>query len=98
VTRRLSFSPRATTDLNDIWDYTEEHWGREQAHEYVALLVARCRALLTGRAVAKPIELANGTFLRVRSGSHAAFLIDSADGLRLVRVLHLKQDVEAELG
>ena len=97
MTKRLSFSPRATADLNEIWDYTEERWGREQAYAYVSRLVADCRSVLAGDKLPRTIEHKSGTLLRVRSGAHAAFLTEAPDGLRVVRVIHLKRNVDAEL-
>jgi len=97
VTKRLSFSRRATADLNEIWDYTEERWGREQAYAYVSSLVADCRAVLAGDKPGQTYEHISGALVRIRSGAHAAFLNQAPDGLRVVRVIHLKRDVVAEL-
>jgi toxin ParE1/3/4 len=83
--------------LNEIWDYTEQHWGREQAYSYVSRLVADCRSVLAGDKPPQTFEHRSGTLLRVRSGTHAAFLSQAPDGLRVVRVIHLKRDVQAEL-
>jgi toxin ParE1/3/4 len=35
---RLILSPRAQSDLDDIWEYTIEHWGIRQAEIYIRLV------------------------------------------------------------
>src|SRR4051812_31231728 len=95
--KRLSFSRRATADLDQIWNYTERHWGRQQAELYASEIAGRCRALIEGRIVPREISLNNGRFLRLRSGSHLIFLSEMPDQLRVVRILHERQDVETEL-
>jgi toxin ParE1/3/4 len=34
MTGRYVLSPRAQTDLGDIWDYTADRWGLDQAETY----------------------------------------------------------------
>lgn len=33
--RGFALSPAAQTDLDEIWDYTAERWGQEQAARYI---------------------------------------------------------------
>jgi toxin ParE1/3/4 len=35
---RYVLSPRAQADLSDIWDYTAERWGVDQAEAYIRLI------------------------------------------------------------
>jgi toxin ParE1/3/4 len=97
VRKRLSFSRRATADLDNIWDYGELHWGREQADRYASEMTARCNAIVEGSLVTQEIMLKNGRFLRMRSGSHFILLRELPDRLQVVRVLHERQDFEAAL-
>lgn len=34
----VALSPRAQRDLDEIWNYTEAHWGTEQAETYTRQL------------------------------------------------------------
>ena len=98
VRKRLSFARRATADLDEIWDYSEQKWGREQAVRYTGEIAARCGELVDGTIVPQEIKLKSGCFLRMRSGSHFIFLRDMPGELRVVRVLHERRDFEAALG
>jgi toxin ParE1/3/4 len=98
VRKRLSFARRATADLDEIWDYSEQKWGREQAIQYAAEIAARCEGLVDGTIVPQVITLRSGRFLRIRSGSHLIFLRDMPNELRVVRILHERRDAEAALG
>ena len=35
MSAKLKLSPRARRDLGEIWDYTEERWGADQAELYI---------------------------------------------------------------
>jgi toxin ParE1/3/4 len=98
VRKRLSFARQATVDLDEVWDYSEEKWGRDQADRYTTDIAKRCDDLADGKIVPQEIRLKSGRFLRIRSGSHFIFLRDMPDELRVVRVLHERRDVKAALG
>jgi toxin ParE1/3/4 len=97
VRKRLSFARRATADLDEIWDYSERNWGREQALRYTSKIVARCNELVEGKTIPLEIELKSGRYFRIRSGSHFIFIIEMPDQLQVVRILHPRQDIEAAL-
>ncbi|WP_323370903.1 type II toxin-antitoxin system RelE/ParE family toxin [Alloalcanivorax profundimaris] len=44
--RTLSLTPKAESDLIDIWGYTCEEWGADQADDYLDQLEAGMRPLL----------------------------------------------------
>lgn len=96
--KRLSFARQATTDLDEVWDYSEEEWGREQADRYTTEIARRCDDLLEGKIVPQDIKVKRGRFLRIRSGSHFIFLRDTPDELRVVRVLHVRRNIKKALG
>ncbi|MBB4568113.1 type II toxin-antitoxin system RelE/ParE family toxin [Rhizobium leucaenae] len=48
--KNLVFLPKAASDIDQIYDYTEEKWGYEQAEDYVFALRDRCHALAKGIA------------------------------------------------
>jgi toxin ParE1/3/4 len=73
VRKRLSFARRATADLDEVWDYSEGKWGRDQADRYATEIARRCGDLVDGKIVPQEISLKSGRFLRIRSGSHFIF-------------------------
>jgi toxin ParE1/3/4 len=87
----------ATADLDEIWDYSEKEWGREQADCYATEIAMRCNELADVNIIPQEISLASGRFLRIRSGSHFIFLRDLPDELRVIRILHERRDTKAAL-
>lgn len=45
---RLLLRPRAVRDLDQIWTYTSERWGKAQAERYLRAIRAECSALASG--------------------------------------------------
>ena len=45
----IVLSPAAQTDLEDIWLYSAEQWGRQQANNYLAKLRAAIAKVQSGR-------------------------------------------------
>ncbi|WP_411905758.1 type II toxin-antitoxin system RelE/ParE family toxin [Rhizobium mayense] len=68
--KKLVFSPKATSDIDQIYDYTEEKWGYEQAEDYVFALRNRCHALVEGIARGRKISGIKPDCLALASGSH----------------------------
>ena len=95
--KRLSYSPKAVADLNGIWDYTERLWGREQARAYTQAIHDACLRLLAGNGIAGSYQLGGMALLKLRVGQHLAFLAEREDGLLVVRILHVRQDIEHAL-
>jgi toxin ParE1/3/4 len=97
VRKQLSFARRATADLEEIWDYSERNWGKEQAVRYASEIAARCSEFADGKIISQEIDLRSGRFLRIRSGSHLIFLRELPGELHVVRILHERPDAEAAL-
>lgn len=89
----FSFTALAAKDLRDIGRYTKERWGREQARRYREELELALRklALAPSLGLLRP-EVAPD----VRSfpvTSRVAFYVERGGGIRVVRLLHPRQDV-----
>ncbi|WP_245410821.1 type II toxin-antitoxin system RelE/ParE family toxin [Rhizobium sp. JAB6] len=67
--KKLVFSPKATSDIDQIYDYTEEKWGHEQAEDYVFALRDRCHALMKGIARDRKVGGIKRDYLALASGS-----------------------------
>ena len=94
---RFVLSPRAQTDLNDIWDYTAQRWGIDQAERYL-------------RRIAEAVDLIAETPERGRNcghvregyrkypvGSHVLFYREMSAGIDVVRILHQQMDFDRHL-
>jgi toxin ParE1/3/4 len=98
VTRRLEFSRAAIGDFEDIWSYTLNTWGAEQAVRYTRAIRDCCHSLARGERVGSRLTLGKQPFRKIRVGAHSIFLIESDDRFVVVRVLHARQDPDRELG
>lgn len=95
---RYVLSPRAREDLSEIWDYTAEHWGSEQADRYVRQISAACEDLANGRKQGRSAEVVSAGYFRYNIESHVLFYRIQADGeTAVVRILHKSMDVAKHL-
>lgn len=94
--KALAFSPAAEADINEIWDYSAENWGPDQADRYTDELRDACHALAAGRRQGRPVEVRPG-YLKLSTGSHMIYFRDLGDLLEIMRVLHGRRHVERHL-
>ncbi|PNU20231.1 type II toxin-antitoxin system RelE/ParE family toxin [Geothermobacter hydrogeniphilus] len=90
-------SPRAKSDLSDIWDYTLAEWGIDQAEKYVRELWAAMQAQAGDSPTATDISDVRKGYRKVRSGSHVIFFKLTDHGIDVVRILHQQMDFERHL-
>ena len=85
--------------LIDIWDYTEQTWGEEQADKYVRGLIEAIHAAVGKRHRWRRLkdEAVSGVF-GIRFQHHYVFFRELSDGtLGVISVLHEKMDIPARL-
>ena len=96
--RHYVLTPAAQRDLDRIWDYTAEHWGRQQANDYIRQLHSALENLLNGHSRARPADEAGPAYSKYPVGSHVLFLRPHATAaFEVVRVLHQSMDVGSHL-
>jgi toxin ParE1/3/4 len=95
--KRLIFSPKAAFDIDQIYDYTEEKWGYEQAEDYVFTIRDHCRALVEGTKRGRKIGSIKPDYLALVSGSHFIVYKDGAQTVTIIRILHRRMNVGAHL-
>jgi toxin ParE1/3/4 len=94
--KALVFSPAAQADIEDIWDYSADNWGLDQADRYTDEIRDACQALAADRKRGRVADVRSG-YLKLSSGSHMIYFRDHGDRLEIMRILHGKQDVERHL-
>lgn len=88
-----SFTNKAISDLSNIWEYTENEWGSEQAEVYYRDILSKCEYLMGHFYSLVHDELRGFPF-----GKHIIFYINNSDGsILVVRVLHSSMDIETHL-
>jgi len=90
-------SPRAQADLDDIWDYTEDRWGRGQAERYVRELQSAIEVVARDPKRARACDDLRAGYRRFSVGSHVVFVLLEDNKLQVVRVLHQSMDFDQHL-
>jgi len=88
---------KARTDLLEIWLYTAAKWGAEQADHYLDELERAMQRLGANTNLGTDASEVRPGYRRLIAGKHRVFYIVSDDRISIVRVLHPRMDVEAEL-
>jgi len=57
MTSNYSLRKLAEADLEDIWLYTIEEWGIEQADEYIRMLISRFSWISTNPLLGKNVTI-----------------------------------------
>ena len=94
--KTIAFSPAAETDIGEIWDYTANRWGPDQADRYTDFIRDTCHALANGTRQGRASVLPG--FQKYLCGSHVIYFLDYSNHLDVIRVLHQRQDAESHLG
>lgn len=85
-----ALSPAAKRDLADIWLYTADRWGVDQADDYVRQIEENLRKVAEGLRIAHPID----ALWKIRSGQHLCIFSKEAGAqIWVIRILHARMDV-----
>ncbi len=95
-------SPLALADLSDIWDYSCDNWGADQADAYVLAIHSQCEDLASSAATGRPggqsAEHIRAGYRKQLVGLHVIFFKGKTGGaVEVVRVLNQRMDVAAHL-
>ena len=91
---RFRLSPEAEHDLAEIWLYTADNWGPDQADRYVEGI----RDVLTRADPGSPLVRPVDALWRIKAGHHLCIFQWEQDGaIFVVRVLHERMDVARHL-
>jgi toxin ParE1/3/4 len=92
---RYLLSPAAQADLEQIWDYTHDRWGVDQAEEYLRELQCAIERAAANPQIGRACDEIRPGYRKLAAGSHTLFYRATADGLvDVVRVLHQRMDVD----
>lgn len=94
--KTIGFSPTAEADISEIWDYSADRWGLDQADNYIDAIRDACYALAQGKKHGRSAEVLPD-FQKYLCGSHVIYFLDYAEHLDVIRILHQKQDAERHL-
>lgn len=95
--RLVRFTPAARRDLSQIWDYSEEQWGRRQAESYVEDVRAAIERLAADPDRGRPCDDIRDRYRRYPTGRHVIFYVVDEVGIDVIRILHQRMDVGRHL-
>jgi toxin ParE1/3/4 len=93
----ILFTPAAEVDLSDIWKYTVDTWGENQAEEYIQKLSLACSKLSDGLSQEIPVDYVRSGYRKVLVGRHAIFFKRNENEITIIRILHQSMDVDEVL-
>jgi toxin ParE1/3/4 len=95
---RYLLSPAAQADLEQIWDYTHDRWGVDQAEEYLRELQRAIERAATNPGIGRACDEIRPGYRKLVTGSHTLFYRVTAGGvIDVVRVLHQRMDIDRHL-
>lgn len=91
-------SAAAQADLEQIWDYTHEHWGVDQAERYLRELQRAIERAAANPRIGRACDEIRPGYRKLAAGSHVLFYrATTEDVIDVVRVLHQRMDVDRHL-
>lgn len=85
--------PAAEADIVEIWRYTIDRWGLDQAVRYDVTIQEKIEGLATGRTTSRPADDVRPGLRRAQAGRHVVFYRETEEAVTVVRVLHERMDV-----
>jgi toxin ParE1/3/4 len=92
-----ALSPRAKADIENIWEYTEERWGLNQAKRYTRELQRAIETVARNPERARSCDDIRPGYRRFSVGSHIIFFVMKRDWIEIIRVLHQRMDLDQHL-
>lgn len=93
MTSTYSIRALARTDLEEIWLFTFEEWGLEQADEYLNSLFSRFEWLSRNPYTGKDREDIKNGYYCFPEGMHLVFYTMTEHGIDIIGIPHQNMDV-----
>lgn len=84
----FKLAPSADSDLQEIWEYTENRWGAEQAGNYLRKLDRRMTYLARNPKRGKRRTELPGGPISYHEQKHVIFYRCKETGIEIIRILH----------
>lgn len=95
---RIDLRPRALTDLEEIYRFSLEHWGKGRAESYIKKIDEALRQLCDHPRLGQGRGDVLPGILAFRVLSHVIFYRHDQDRIAVIRVLHQAMDLHMALG
>lgn len=95
--RATLLSPRAQSDVREIWAYSRDRWGDKQAETYVRQIQSGLRTLATNPRRGRPCDHIRAGYFRFSVEQHVVFYRLTEEAIDVVRILHQRMDFDRHL-
>lgn len=89
--RNVELTKSAEEDLTEIWLYTFETWGFDQAEKYYDQITTCCKAIGTGKAPSKLVAGLTDNIHVHRCEAHYIFFLSNERPI-IIAILHGRMD------
>lgn len=97
MNNHYDLSKSAKADLEDIWNYSENRWGRHQADKYYRAIIRCIVDLSTKKKTGKPFS-ERPKYFKIRQEHHYIFyILSDNERLFVSRILHESMDLPSRL-
>jgi len=86
-------SPAAQRDLDEIFNYSFQQWGADQAINYIDKLEAACVELVETPFHGQDCNYIRSGYRRRHVGNHTIYYRIESFGVAIIRILHHRQDI-----
>jgi toxin ParE1/3/4 len=90
--RRLDFTPRARRDIEEIWDYSADQFGLDQADLYLRGIQRAAMTVAEDPRRGLACDEIRSGYRKFSAGSHILFFKASTTRVVIVRILHRQMD------
>lgn len=94
---RLQFTPAARADIDHIFDFTLERWGKDQALRYLREIQKCCDGLINGLSHIRSADHVRPGYFKEAVGVHVIYFHQTDAAIVVVRILHQRMDVDQRL-
>ncbi|HEY0623845.1 type II toxin-antitoxin system RelE/ParE family toxin [Sphingomonas sp.] len=91
--RRIDIRPQTQSDLREIGDYSDAHWGRIQAKLYLDAIADTIDQIAAMPLAGSDQANVSPGLRKWRSGSHNIYYRTRDDAVLIVRIMHERMDV-----
>lgn len=94
---KLIIAPRALTDLHEIYFYTAQRWGIEQAAEYEQQLRAAINHLVRHPDMGYRSRRVKGDFRTFSLEHHTVYYRVENETVHVLRIVHYRQEFRSSM-
>lgn len=94
---RYILSPKAASDLDEIWNHTLAQWGDAQAERYIRDIQQAIEGAVADPRRGRPCDHIRTGYFKLSAGAHVIFYRLVSGELDVIRILHQRMDFDRHL-